>query len=195
MINCDIVFYQNYQKYNGLFKKGKLKMPLHWDKIEKVQTTEQWAENGFEDGPRGGYVPNMNQTDMERWKAKLVGANTNTPQVEIRKSNNGVQLLMIVSLGEGYRYKTRGRRGVNVHLALNGGAQLTFAQMDEMHECVGEARDVLQRLRFEKQQTDKQKLEIAENKNARLMLKTKGKNKQEETYSVDVTDFLTSNRM
>jgi hypothetical protein len=131
---------------------------LEWNKPEKISTTQQWADNnGFEDGPRGGYVPNMAEEDKKKWKAKLVGKTTLFPQVEIRKSLGGVNMTIIVSLGRGYNYKfykATGHEningsgakteGVNVHIALNGGAQLTFEQMAEMGLAVKEAKEKLE---------------------------------------------------
>lgn len=81
--------------------------------------------------------------------------------VEIRKTLNlGVSLTLIVSLGTGYKYKnyqppgvrrpghygSYKTEGVNVHMALNGGGQLTFAEMVELQEAVQEARVVLENL-------------------------------------------------
>ena len=80
---------------------------LMWDKPKKVLTVEQWAEHyGFEDGPTGGYLPNMSEADKLSWKAKITGTKLGFPQVEIRKTTQwGSQVLIIVSLGRGYNYK------------------------------------------------------------------------------------------
>jgi hypothetical protein len=132
-------------------------MPLSWDKPARAEPVAAWKERGFEDGPAGGYVPNMAEEDLVRWKAKVVGRNTAHPQVEIRKSFGGVQMTLVVSLGQGYNYKTykavrepghwgANTQGFNVHLALNGGAQMTFADMQELHDGIAEARRVLEAL-------------------------------------------------
>lgn len=141
---------------------------LSWDKPKRKQTVAKWRESyGFEDGPTGGYVPNMSDKDKRKWKAKLVGAKTDYPQVEIRKSSvNRVQMTVIVSLGKGYNYKyyrvenTKGQvayytKGVNVHIALNGGMQLTFAEMAELNDAVLEAKKVLEDLIETAKETDK----------------------------------------
>lgn len=130
---------------------------LMWDKPQKVLSVADWKDSyGFEDGPTGGYVPNMSSEDAARWKAKLVGKTTTHPQVEIRKSKGSTQLTVVVSLGTGYNYKyykavpKRGEyetQGVNVHVALNGGLQLTFEELDEFYQAVQEARHVLEELR------------------------------------------------
>ena len=130
---------------------------LMWDKPKRAKNVQAWKDSyGFEDGPAGGYVPNMSEKDKRRWKAKLVGKTTDHPQVEIRKSTKAVQLTMVVSLGNGYNYKyykvdetkhsSYHTKGVNVHVALNGGLQLTFDEMDEMQTAVAEAKAFLQNL-------------------------------------------------
>jgi hypothetical protein len=154
-------------------------MILMWDKPKKAVSKELWADSyGFEDGPTGGYVPNMSEDDANRWKAKITGTKLGYPQVEIRKTA-GAQMTIIVSLGNGYNYKhyravnpryegwdiARWRkefsniekdytdedimqsifptRGVNVHISLNGPAQLTFEEMEELQKAIAEARAVL----------------------------------------------------
>lgn len=171
---------------------------LRWDKPKKKLKTDEWRESyGFEDGPTGGYVPNMSDADAQSWKAKLVGHTKGRPQVEIRRQCGPSLMLIIVNLGTGYNYKgyvsdtdldvytsgaeydaariaeseeqvrLHGRhhsmadyyrrnptsnddlkemqdrastRGINVHISMNGPAQLTFAEMEEMHQAVAEAR-------------------------------------------------------
>lgn len=80
---------------------------LRWDKPKKIMTTEQWATHyGFEDGPVGGYSPNMSEADQLSWKAKITGKKLGFPQVEIRKTTEkGSQVVIIVNMGEGYNYK------------------------------------------------------------------------------------------
>lgn len=81
---------------------------LKWDRPKKVMTVEEWANNyGFEDGPTGGYAPNMSVADQLSWKAKITGTKLGFPQVEIRKkTQRGSQVLIIVNMGEGYNYKS-----------------------------------------------------------------------------------------
>lgn len=162
---------------------------LMWDKPKKVKSKQEWAEGyGFEDGPTGGYMPNMSDEDNARWKAKITGTKLGFPQVEIRKAA-GSQMTIIVNLGEGYNYKhykaideqyhgktpkdfpnrwwrpgdpesnrylgltqkeidtaARPTKGINVHIALNGPAQMTFEEMDEMHQAIQEAKEALEAL-------------------------------------------------
>lgn len=152
---------------------------LYWEKPAKSESVKNWKEGyGFEDGPTGGYIPNMSSADQARWKAKISGTKLGFPQVEIRKTA-GCQMTIIVSLGEGYNYKhyraieeryegktpsspdlswwrgvtqaeiderARPLKGINVHMALNGPAQMTFAEMAELNEAVAEAKGALERL-------------------------------------------------
>lgn len=128
---------------------------LRWDKPKKVRTPEQNAAHyGFEDGPTGGYQPNMSDADAATWKAKETGMKSGFPQVEIRKSFKSAQCLIIVNLGKGYKYKSyepvKGpnswgtpTRGINVHISLNGPLQMTFKDVEEMQEAIQEAKDYL----------------------------------------------------
>lgn len=77
---------------------------LVWDEPRKAKSKAKWAETSFEDGPKGGFIPNMSDSDNERWKAKLTGTKLGFPQVEIRKAA-GSLMTIIVNLGDGYNYK------------------------------------------------------------------------------------------
>jgi hypothetical protein len=122
---------------------------LMWDKPQKAQGVADWKNSyGFDSGPPGGYVPNMSDQDASRWRAKLVGKTTPSPQVEIRRTM-GSQVLLIVSLGGGYAYKGYKRehtQGVNVHFSANGPLQMTFDELAELHQVVAEAREYLENL-------------------------------------------------
>lgn len=148
---------------------------LSWDKPKRKMSPTAWKDDvGFDGGPTGGYQPNMSEADNQRWKAKITGQKLGFPQVEIRKAV-GAQMLIIVSLGEGYNYKyyrainedyegktpadmrwpmtqeeinerARPLRGINIHVALNGPAQMTFDEMTEMNEAVQEAKAALEAL-------------------------------------------------
>src|ERR1700735_2448356 len=117
---------------------------LMWDKPERVQSVKDWKSQSFEDGPTGGYLPNMSPEDEQRWKAKLVGKTTGFPQVQIRKTTKGAQFLFIVRLGDAYKYshdQPETTKGINVHISLNGPAMMTFEDVDNMQKAIAEARD------------------------------------------------------
>jgi len=122
---------------------------LMWDKPQRAQSVADWKDSyGFDGGPASGYVPNMSDQDAQRWRAKLVGKSTHSPQVEIRRTL-GSQVLLIVNLGGGYAYKGYKRehtQGVNVHFSVNGPLQMTFDELAELAQVVSEAREYLENL-------------------------------------------------
>jgi hypothetical protein len=129
---------------------------LSWDKPKQKQSVEEWKNQSFDGGPAGGYLPNMSDDDMNKWKAKLIGKTTSSPQVEIRKTIKGTQLLVIVNLGGGYKYGSHDRvpdrwgrstQGINIHMSMNGAAQMTFQEMEELQQAIGEAKAYLENLK------------------------------------------------
>jgi len=75
------------------------------------------------------------------WRAKTV----DDRQIEIRRKN----MVMIVSLGEGYDYKSytlEKTQGVQVHIASAGAQQLTFVEFAEMQRAVAEAKVKLEKM-------------------------------------------------
>lgn len=130
---------------------------LVWDKPKKARSSEKHAEMFVADGaPPGTYVPNMSKNDMDKWKAKLVGKTKNVPQVEIRKTCRGSQMLIIINLGTGYNYGYyksesdqwgRDTKGINIHISMNGPCQMTFSEMDEMKQAIDEATEYLKALK------------------------------------------------
>lgn len=150
---------------------------LSWDKPKKKLSKADWKESyGFEDGPTGGFVPNMDEADEKKWKAKLTGQKLGFPQVEIRKTAS-CQMTIIVNLGAGYNYKyyraidpdyfgktpadfpssyrnlmtqqeiddaATPTKGINVHVAMNGPAQMSFQDILDMQEAILEAKAYLE---------------------------------------------------
>jgi len=119
---------------------------IMWDKPKKIMTEKIRRERFQSDsGIPGTYVPNMTNDDIKRWKGKIVGKTTDSPQVEIRKDS----FVIIVSLGGGYKYKyynRDGTKGINLHIGASGPIQLNFKEWDEMKKIVNEARQVLREL-------------------------------------------------
>jgi hypothetical protein len=116
---------------------------INWDKPQKIRPSKEHAGMYSSDsGVPGTYMPNMSDDDIKKWKGKVVGATTGSPQVEIRKDC----MVIIVSLGGGYQYKFYKRErttGINIHVSMAGPTQLTFAEWDEMKNVVEEARQKL----------------------------------------------------
>lgn len=140
---------------------------LRWEKPKRTRSKEEHAEISFEDGPKGGYVPNMSEADANSWKAKVTGTKLGYPQVEVRKTAGPALLLLIVNLGDGYNYKqyeTKPSRwhhadrepwwrlhdtrtfGIGLHVATNGGAQLTTEETLQLPLIIEEAKAVLNQL-------------------------------------------------
>lgn len=134
---------------------------LNFDEPKKVH-----IEAGFEDGPTGGYVPQMSQEDAHRWKAKKYNIGKENARIELRKSFGGgisgrgpsSQLHMIVALdgwdyGKKHEYcREKGpnddyfhfdTRGLNVRMSMNGPLLMTFETFAEINQIVNEARDYL----------------------------------------------------
>jgi hypothetical protein len=92
---------------------------------------------------------------VDDWKFELKERVKDSPQVEIR---DGHGIVIVVSLGGGYKYKYYGKRsawrtkeqaldmvrGVNVHLALNGAMQCTFEEWSAITILIERAREMLE---------------------------------------------------
>jgi hypothetical protein len=124
---------------------------LDWNKPERAMPVEQWQAISADGAPPGVWTPNMSDQDRERWKAKLVGVRKGEPQVEIRKSTPGGQMVIIVGL-RAYTFKhyspdARGyanTQGKNLHISHSGPAIMTFADFEQLAQAVAEARQVLE---------------------------------------------------
>lgn len=119
---------------------------LSFEKPEKILSTEKWKEShGFDGGPVGGYVPNMSRADREKWKAKWVYVKTN-PEIEIRKTIRGVQILIIVGTkGIKDRKASMPRiKKTNVQMSQNGTSDFTFEEFAELNQAVQEAKALLE---------------------------------------------------
>ena len=120
-------------------------MLLDFEKPKKVEN-----DYSFEDGPPGGYMPQMSDEDADKWKGKRVNKGKENDRIEIRKTLRGVQLLVIVA-NDGWDYKHEKRnpkeysgysstKGLNVRMSMNGGLQMTFQDWDELNQVVNEAK-------------------------------------------------------
>ena len=73
---------------------------LCWDKPKRARpSADHAAEYSSDCGAPGTYQPNMSDDDRAKWKARIVGAKTPVPQVEIRKDS-----AVIVISARGYKY-------------------------------------------------------------------------------------------
>lgn len=114
---------------------------LDFNKPRKVRTTQEHNRKYTSDsGVDGTYVPNMSEADMKKWKAKHIkGADE---RIEIRKTLNGVQVLIVVYKN---RKEKEGYGGVmrmeheNVQISMNGKLHLTYDDYKEFKTAITEA--------------------------------------------------------
>ena len=136
---------------------------LNFDVPKKVK-----HDYGFEDGPTGGYMPQMGDEDRRRWKAKKFNIGKENARIELRRSMPGgvsgrgdaTQVHIIVALdGWDYSKKFESReenpkpgkhwnydtRGLNVRMSMNGPLLMTFELFNEINQIVTEARTYLEK--------------------------------------------------
>lgn len=122
---------------------------LSFDEPKKAMTTEAHNKEYMSDcGVPGTFVPNMSKEDMEKWKAKYV--ELGDTRIEIRKTMNGVQLLIIVykypRVVDRYDYKNRdewNKRHNSVVISMNGKLDMSWSDYYTMGQAIKEARDIL----------------------------------------------------
>ena len=135
-------------------------MLLSFDPPKKVRTTNKHNEKFSSDSEVDGtYVPNMSDKDNERWKGKRISG-TNE-RIEIRRSINGTQLVIVVRKypplpyptwkpgiiynGEDYnkqRNKWMDAKG-DIKISMNGSLWLDHGDWVEMGMVIDEARKIL----------------------------------------------------
>ena len=125
-----------------------MKSVLDFEKPKKVRTTEEHNEMFSSDsGVAGTYVPNMSKEDMNKWKAKHITGEEE--RVEIRKTIEGVQLVIIVykkARPVKWNYKKQdewNKRHQDVRMSMNGKLDLTWDDFWDMQEAVKEALEIM----------------------------------------------------
>ena len=121
---------------------------LCFDKPKKVRSTEEHNEIYMSDsGIAGTYVPNMSEEDKNKWKAKHIKGDDE--RIEIRKTMNGVQLLIVVYKKERpVKWNANNRdewhkRHQNVQMSMNGKLDMTWDDFWDINEVVKEAFEIL----------------------------------------------------
>jgi len=121
---------------------------LSFEKPKKVNTTEK--HNGSyqsDSGIAGTYVQNMSEEDKNRWKAKHIKGEDE--RIEIRKTIDGVQLLVVVYRKENpvkYNHmdiQAWRKRHQNVQMSMNGKLDMTWDNFWDLQEAVKEAFEIL----------------------------------------------------
>lgn len=124
-------------------------MILSFAKPKKAMSNEDYASISADSAPPGVYTGNMSQADRLRWKAKLVGSRSGNHQIEIRTTEPGANLVVIVNgaMPNVEKRKTSWRQRetepFSIKLSANGP---TFYDPDlwgRLMEAVQEARQVL----------------------------------------------------
>ena len=113
-------------------------MILSFDKPEKIMSDAEWKSISADGAPPGVYTPNMSDEDKERWKGKLIKGKD--PRIEIRKTFRGkgyyAQVLIVV-------WKDVPEEFPDVVISTNGKIGASFQKMEEMHEAIKEAKEIL----------------------------------------------------
>lgn len=114
---------------------------------KKIRSTEEHNKKYSSDsGVAGTYVPNMSVTDMNKWKGKHIKGNDE--RIEVRKTINGTQLLIVIFKNQRFtpwevnRDEWRNNHK-EIRLSMNGKAELTFSDFEELKEVVSEAKTIL----------------------------------------------------
>lgn len=125
-----------------------MKNVLDFEKPKKVRSTEEHNEKFQSDsGVAGTYVPNMSKEDMNKWKAKHIKGEDE--RVEIRKTIEGVQLVIIVykkARPAKWDYKKQdewNKRHQDIRMSMNGKLDLTWDNFWDMQEAVKEALEIM----------------------------------------------------
>lgn len=138
---------------------------MTYNLLNFTKPTKVAIGGGFDGGPEGGYVPQMDIADATRWKAKHFNLGKENARIELRKTftgiNNGqgsTQVTIFVGLNgwdnpskHEYCRAQKGTdnwfftdtRGLNVRMSMNGPLLMTFEQFNEIHKIVDEAKQYL----------------------------------------------------
>lgn len=121
---------------------------LSFEKPKKANSTEKHNENYQSDsGVAGTYVQNMSVADILKWKAKHIKGEDE--RIEIRKTIEGVQLLVVVYKKENPvewedgNLKEWYKRHQNVRMSMNGKLDMTWDNWWDLQEAVKEAFEIL----------------------------------------------------
>jgi hypothetical protein len=142
---------------------------VRFRKTKKLRSGEEHnAQYTSDSGISGTYVPNMSDVDMNKWKAKHITGDDE--RIEIRKTFNGVQLLIIVykklyqppkpsfpeydggskdfyweqaNIFNSQDCKRYAKRHNGIKISMNGKLDLTFNNFGDIQEVVREAIEIL----------------------------------------------------
>jgi hypothetical protein len=121
---------------------------LCFDAPKKLRSAEKHNEMFQSDsGVAGTYVPNMSEADQNKWKAKHIMGEDE--RIEIRKTIEGVQLLVVVYKNKRpveWHYNNQDewhKRHQNVKMSMNGKLDMGWDDWWDLTEAVHEAGEML----------------------------------------------------
>lgn len=94
-------------------------------------TSDPNTLGGFDGGPVGGYVPNMNDASAAQWRGKLINAGKANCRLEVRCQINGCNIVLLGT-----------RDGIKI--SMNSSLQLDWFAMTEMSAVLAEMETILQ---------------------------------------------------
>jgi hypothetical protein len=120
-------------------------MIITFDKPKKIRNTEVHNRMHTSDsGIAGTYVPNMSEADMNKWRAKHIKGDDE--RIEIRKTINGVQVLIVVfkkprHVKWNYNNQDEWRkRHENIKISMNGTLDMTDEEYKELRAAIEDAQ-------------------------------------------------------
>ncbi len=123
---------------------------LTFEVPKKLRSAEKHNEMFQSDsGIAGTFVPNMSKEDMNLWKAKHIKGDDE--RIEIRKTLDGVQLLIVIYKKSKVVKWNKGncnhdeynKRHGNVRMSMNGKLDMSMDDYWDLTEAVKEAMEIL----------------------------------------------------
>ena len=119
---------------------------LNFDTPKKLRSTEKHNEMFQSDsGIAGTYVSNMSNEDLGVWKDKHIKGKDE--RIEIRKTINSVQLLVVVykksTITKSKNWRDRTKDHNDVRISMNGKLDMTYDEYYDMNEAIREATEIL----------------------------------------------------
>ncbi|MFA5207551.1 MAG: hypothetical protein WC428_02725 [Candidatus Paceibacterota bacterium] len=123
---------------------------LSFEIPKKLRSADKHNEMFLSDsGIAGTYVPNMSNEDMNLWKAKHIKGDDE--RIEIRKTLDGVQLLIVIYKKSKVVKWNKGncnhdeynKKHGNVRMSMNGKLDMSMDDYWDLTEVVKEALEIL----------------------------------------------------
>jgi hypothetical protein len=116
---------------------------LNFDKPKKIRSTDEHNKIYSSDcAALGTYVPNMSDEDNNKWKAKHI--ESNDERVEIRKSFDGTQVVIVVYkniIESDWKNNIEGHK--NIRISANSKIHMTLSEYNEFIKAIEEAKQII----------------------------------------------------